>query len=306
MPSGPAPGEGARNTRTSRRLYIGNLPTRVGLTPPLLCAWLVHALGALGMKTERPLVAAPLKPDHRFVFVEFRAVADAALCLEHLPSMPLHQQTLTVSRPNDYAPPPPGFETFVVPLNEVVARQDDAGLYAALGGKQATVARIDHVAPVAVAVTQAAFGAALTAATAAHMAPSLNVTPTATLLLRAIVTTSDLQEDKGYTEVFADVTGECARFGSIVDVRMPRGRDGVDAPSPIAAGDVYLRYSAIAVGSSTHIVFACLTTFTPLCSCSLTCAMQMDHTNFDICNCTCTCTCTGGYGGAQTAAWSRV
>lgn len=71
-------------TRAARRLFVGNLPTGIGLTGKLLCEFLNASLASVGITTQCPIFTSTFKADVKYCFVEFRSVDDCAKCKQLL------------------------------------------------------------------------------------------------------------------------------------------------------------------------------------------------------------------------------
>jgi splicing factor U2AF subunit len=64
-----------------------------------------------------------------------------------------------------------------------------------------------------------------------------------------MVTHADLKEDEEYEDVFADIKEEVAKFGALVNMSMPRPKEGVEDAS---AGVLFVFLQYADIGSSTN------------------------------------------------------
>ncbi|KNC83599.1 hypothetical protein SARC_04157 [Sphaeroforma arctica JP610] len=100
----------------------------------------------------------------------------------------------------------------------------------ASAGKSGTMPQVD--------VASGALPASLLAATQNHENISTEV-----LVLLNMVTTEDLADDEEYEDIVEDIREECAKFGAVKDMRIPRPKEGVTV---IGLGKVFVRFEEIA------------------------------------------------------------
>ncbi|MES1916236.1 MAG: hypothetical protein MHM6MM_008075, partial [Cercozoa sp. M6MM] len=112
-----APGNvNVERTRAARRLFVGNLPISMRLTPAGLQRFFTDALGELGIVTPHPVLSVWINSEGSFCFVELRSVKDTDTSLQLLEGVTLGGRPLRVGRPADYAAAPGSLADFVVPL----------------------------------------------------------------------------------------------------------------------------------------------------------------------------------------------
>ncbi|KAK4271521.1 hypothetical protein QN277_020207 [Acacia crassicarpa] len=70
----------------------------------------------------------------------------------------------------------------------------------------------------------------------------LNENATKVLCLTEAITADQLQDDEEYGEILEDMRDECCKFGTLINVVIPRPKDGIDEASP-GVGKVFLEYA---------------------------------------------------------------
>ena len=93
-------------TRKDRRLYVGNLPAGAGLTEPQLQEFFNTTMRTRGMVAagaDDPILSSWIAPEQNYAFVEFGTVESANQALS-LNGLTLGQNSLRISRPNNYQP----------------------------------------------------------------------------------------------------------------------------------------------------------------------------------------------------------
>jgi hypothetical protein len=93
-----------QTTRDSRRIFLGNLPSGLGLSEQLLVDYLNASLPSFGVTTPLPIVSAQYREGQRFCFIEFRSVKDADSSMTTLqgtpfPPSPCWHQAVTICFP---------------------------------------------------------------------------------------------------------------------------------------------------------------------------------------------------------------
>lgn len=71
----------------------------------------------------------------------------------------------------------------------------------------------------------------------------MNANQTRILVLLNMVTDEDLSSEENYQELIAEVREECAKFGSLLSIKIPRPQDNVE---PSAIRKVFLEYATVA------------------------------------------------------------
>ncbi|KAL7603037.1 hypothetical protein Lser_V15G19748 [Lactuca serriola] len=70
---------------------------------------------------------------------------------------------------------------------------------------------------------------------------AIDTTATKIICLTQVVTKDELKDDENYEDILEDIKAECGKFGSLVNVVIPRpNRDG--EPTPPGVGKVFLEY----------------------------------------------------------------
>lgn len=103
-------------TRPARRLYIGNLPSGMGITEMVLTQFFTECSRGLGITTKSPVISSWLNPDQTFGFVEMRSVQDTTLALSLFQGLQLGGRQLKFGRPVDYKVPPQHLQNYVIPI----------------------------------------------------------------------------------------------------------------------------------------------------------------------------------------------
>ena len=95
-------------TKKARRIHVGNLPVNVGLTSPVLKAWVdaVMQQMALVVMPGEPVIDVFVSSEGKFGFVEMRTIAEASNALL-MTGADCFGRAIRVGRPADYAAPPP-------------------------------------------------------------------------------------------------------------------------------------------------------------------------------------------------------
>eukprot|EP00808_Paulinella_micropora_P030238 g72981.t1 len=104
-------------TRGARRIYIGNLPTTLPFTGPLLIEYFSDVLKKLGLPLERPIIDIQFTAPNKFCFLELRSVPDTVLALPLLQNVSIFGQLCRADKPKDYSPAPPHLNGYVIPLD---------------------------------------------------------------------------------------------------------------------------------------------------------------------------------------------
>ena len=77
---------------------------------------------------------------------------------------------------------------------------------------------------------------------AAKALAQMNSNQTRVLVLLNMVTDDDLSSEEDYQELIAEVREECAKFGSLLSIKIPRPQDNVE---PSAIRKVFLEYATV-------------------------------------------------------------
>ena len=168
---------------------------------------------------------------------------DATHCLTILQGLQLGGRQLRVGRPADYKAPPPNLEDYVVPLppgvsavpNPIAAAAPGAlgimGNPFSLPGVGGLPGLTDPSLLGALANPMLAAATGLFNPMAALVAPA-TVNATRVLMLKNMCTPEELASEEDVREIMDDTKEECSKYGSVVEVLIPRSGH----PVPVAAG----------------------------------------------------------------------
>lgn len=254
-----------QQTRSARRLYVGNLPTNMGLDEKLLLEFLNASLATLGINTPYPCISAPLNPTLKYTFIEFRSVLDCLQCFTLLQGITLGSNELKISQPKEYALPEPRLQDFTVPFdNELQAHVNTMGLSApldfeALSASLALTAPDDSAAAALpppppcdatadATATDTAFvlvndeKAAVPVAAAAAATTTDATAQTKIVVCLNMITSEDLIDDDDYEDIILDVQEECGKCGKLIKVTIPRPNGSNQVGG---LGKIFLQYEAV-------------------------------------------------------------
>lgn len=248
-------------TRQARRLYIGNMPTGLGLTEAMLQEFFNTTVISMGVLTPQPVMSVWISAEGNFCFVEFRAIKDATACLALLQGLTLGGRALKIGRPSDYKPPPPHLENFIVGLPS-----DSYKPPAPSGSGPVGLLGLNLPTPTlnfASAPGQQNHALGLTMPVFTPTAPSLTFEnplgsepPTEVLVLVNMVTEEELKVDEDFEDIVVDVREECEKYGELLEVVIPRpSGDGPDNKLSggrdsgprigIAVGRIFARFATV-------------------------------------------------------------
>ena len=257
----PLPGADPNFTRTSRRLYLGGLPLNLNLTENQLLELFVYGSKKMGILTDTPILSVWISPDGVFCFVEYRACADCALAIELWQGLAFGGRPVRVGRPADYKPLPPSLSEYVAPVpKEMTVMSKNNANQQRFVGTPSTTNLIAMSMNAAVAMNapkkdNVLYEAGmsedlLTMLGLANLPTLLHVsqrkmlekawervpvmTPTPTLVIENLITSEDIDTDEKYEDILIDVEDECAQYGSVLKVVIPR--DGADY------GKIFVRF----------------------------------------------------------------
>jgi len=194
-------------TRQARRLYVGNLPTGMGLTEKMLTEFFNATVTSMGIKTPQPVLSCWLSSQGTFCFVEFRGCQDANICMGLLQGITLGGRSLRVGRPADYKPAPPHLENYIVGFPP---GQTPPGAPSAPGQMES-----------ALGMNMMGGFSSMPMIAGPALQPSAG--PISTIvLLQNMVKESELNDDDEFKDISSDVKDECSKFGQIERVVIPR------------------------------------------------------------------------------------
>lgn len=224
----------AAATRKDRRLYVGNLPLNVGLSEKQIAEFIVSLLrqrGMIGLEEKEPIISVWVAPEGTYCFVEFSTVQLACEALSLTGTMLLNQ-TLRVSRPNNWAP---SADTYA-PMHAAAAAATPAGaIEPALAAAQAAAALAaagslsgnvyntfgSVVPPQTPALGQAPVPVPMPAATLAAMPAAVPLASSTVIRCSNMLTPEELANATEREEVKEDVVEECKIFGAVRSIKVP-------------------------------------------------------------------------------------
>mmetsp|Transcript_11677 Transcript_11677/g.18710 ORF Transcript_11677/g.18710 Transcript_11677/m.18710 type:complete len:419 (-) Transcript_11677:254-1510(-) len=210
-------------TRASRRLFIGNLPSALGLTEILIFNFFTDACNQAGIVAdENPVLGVEIRPNNKFCFVEFRSYKLATEAMEKLQGLALAGIQLKIKRPNDFGLPPPHLKEFVCKGPKHLLHQKRPANPPPV--PQSVVQKIAEAKRRAAAATAAVL--AMKGAGAPEQKSTENAAAakeaSPILVLLNMINPHDLVEDDEYQEIRNEIGDECNKFGHLVDVVIPR------------------------------------------------------------------------------------
>jgi splicing factor U2AF subunit len=249
-------------TRQARRLYIGNMPTGLGLTEAMLQEFFNTTVISMGVLTPQPVMSVWISAEGNFCFVEFRAIKDATACLALLQGLTLGGRALKIGRPSDYKAPPPHLENFIVGLPSDSYKPpapSGSGPVGLLGLNLPTPILNFASAPGqqnhALGLTMPVFSPPGLTYEAAQLGLS-SEPPTEVLMLVNMVTEAELGVDEDFEDIVLDVREECEKYGELLEVVIPRpSGDGPDTKLSggrdsgprigVAVGRIFARFANV-------------------------------------------------------------
>lgn len=221
-------GVNAQITRPARKLYVGNLPTDMGLTEKMLVQFFTACLGGLGIRTELPIMSAWINGDQTFAFIECRSVQDATLALTLCDGLALGGRQLRFGRPVDYKLPAKHLLCYCVGGPEPVGEVD-------VPYTMPNVADNTPAYHLAKALMKQETGSDPTPSILVPAAPKSN--KSRVLCLENCVNESMISKNEDYIDIIEDIKEECETFGKLLQLVIPRR--GAD---PCGFNRVFLRY----------------------------------------------------------------
>ena len=190
---------------TDKKLYIGNLPS--GMTPPSLIKMLNLTLQTLkpdDFSKEQPVIGAWVSPDGHYAFVEFRTAEEATKGFI-LNGFKIMDVPLKIGRPKTYQG-----------LPQTMEERGPSNTVAAILMKNKENIQVKKYKV---------------------------VLPTKVLCLNSIIKGLDIEDDEIYNEIKEDIKTECEKYGTVLDVFMPR-KDVEDNETP-GMGNAYVMYESV-------------------------------------------------------------
>lgn len=197
----------ARSDKNDSIVYADNLPQNV--TKEDFTTILIKSMKVLGLlvRPGNPLLEVWKPKNKNFVMMDFRCVEEANNILL-LNGMMYKGQELKISRPKHYTGSQP---TSVTSMNCLF------GNYALKNSKKRS---LDDIA-------------------ASDDKPEKKIDPPSRVLcLKSIVIKADMQNEAEYQDIFDDIRCECAKYGKIESMAMPK-------PGEKGAGNTYVAYDTV-------------------------------------------------------------
>ncbi|KAL7443351.1 hypothetical protein ACHAXH_009166 [Discostella pseudostelligera] len=200
--------------KLQRELFVGN--TTPEMTEAMLRDFLGRAMEQVGLTIHpgNPILAC--RVSGKFAFVELRTKEEAANAL-NLNNIPYLGAQLRVGRPSKYTGP----ETPHGNWEDILAKFMSGELQLQnVGGAAA--------APAAAVTTASAPTTISSSPTAGVVAnpPQQQQQPTTVVELKQMLTLEDLTDDAEYEDILEDTREECASFGTLKNIIIPRSGPG--------------------------------------------------------------------------------
>lgn len=199
-------------SRKARRLYLGNLPTGMGLTDVQVTEFFNMACteSGIAIMPGLPVTDSWIAPEGKYGFVEFLSIDECTAGIA-LNGISLQGRQLVVKRPNDYEPAPDHIPTNIA-LVQNQANSTSVGM--SFAGLQSGMA-----------------GMGVLGGLGAAPAPAVEQPPTTVLVLANMVTIDELRSEEEYQDILLDTKEECEKFGTVVTIKIPRpSEDGSAVP----------------------------------------------------------------------------
>ncbi|KAG7359653.1 RNA recognition motif containing protein [Nitzschia inconspicua] len=196
----------AEQEKINRELFVGN--TTPEMTEQMLRDFLGNAMEQVGLNIMPGNPITACRVSGKFAFVELRTPEEAANAL-NLNNIPFMGAQLRVGRPSKWNGPPDNHGNW----EDILAKYMSGELQA---GK-----------------TAPGEGAAVMSAAATASGP----TPTRVVELQHMLTHDDLVNDDEYNDILEDTREECAQYGQLISVHIPRAGEA-------GATKIYLEYSS--------------------------------------------------------------
>jgi splicing factor U2AF subunit len=210
----------AQATRTIRRLYVGNLPSHLPLNELALTDYFVQMMRHLRFTTPEPVLSVSLHQERTYCFVEFRSVADTDAVLQIMNGAEMGDRRIRISRPKDYAPGPPEVQDFIVGYPPGSYKPPRVGLDTPTADPSARLAAIPTVPADTIESVLPTLIPALGLGSRTLIDHATSASPV--VIITNIVDEDELVDEEVWLDVVDDVREECAKFGSVERVILPR------------------------------------------------------------------------------------
>ncbi|CAG9336225.1 unnamed protein product [Blepharisma stoltei] len=208
----------ARSDKIDSRIYIDNLPTDTDEAE--FTDTFISSMRALGLITRQgsPLLNSWRPKNSTFIFFDFRSVEEANNALT-LQGMTYRSKEIKVSRPKHY--------TGSQPMNANAM----STLFGNYANKNIQKMPLEEICK-------------------KNLPSTRRIDPvTKVLVLRNIITASEIQTDTEYLDIISDLRFELEKHGTILSLSVPRcGEKGI--------GNVYVEYSNVTEASNARKIIA--------------------------------------------------
>lgn len=257
--SGPvvSSAETLASSRKARRLYLGNLPTGMGLTDVQVTEFFNMACqeSGIAIMPGLPVTDSWIAPEGKYGFVEFRSIDECTAGMA-LNGISLQGRQLVVKRPNDYEAAPDHIPTNVALTGSVNQTPQPQLNYGALNptvGMPVPGIGMGALGGIMPGGMTSGFGTAPGGfAMAALAAPMEQITlvPSTVLVLANMVAPEELQNDDDFADIMLDTKEECEKFGKVVTIKIPRPSPDGSAVSGL--GKIFVMFDSTAASLTAH------------------------------------------------------
>ncbi|EIE90700.1 hypothetical protein RO3G_15411 [Rhizopus delemar RA 99-880] len=238
-------------TKQARRLYVGQIPP--GLEEKPLADFFNATMHQLQMQDRTPVAAVQINHEKSYAFVEFQTAEQATACMA-FDGIMFQGQQLKIRRPKDYQPPAEGDVSMQLPglvstnVPDTPNKIFIGGLPVYLNDDQ-VIELLKSFGDRKLIVQRASVGAK-------HIPPDYmsgpmlpaNYVPvtsakeddaTRVLQLMNMVTPEELEDDEEYQDIWEDIAEECAKFGNVLDMKIPKPQKDQEVPG---CGLIFVRF----------------------------------------------------------------
>jgi len=194
-----------------RKLYVGNLQIGIGLKEQHIAEFFNTAMQAAGLANGvvPPVQSVWMSSEGKFAFVEFRTPQDATNAML-LDGALFHGRPLRIGRPAEM----PNSQKNTPALNNLLPALALAS--SGLSGFSA----IGQTPSLSTLLQRPFAGMAIPGQPGTSS--SVPMAPTKILVLSGMITEEDLKDDDGYQDIVDDIRDECSKYGTVVDLEIPR------------------------------------------------------------------------------------
>uniref|UniRef100_A0A915EHJ1 RRM domain-containing protein n=1 Tax=Ditylenchus dipsaci TaxID=166011 RepID=A0A915EHJ1_9BILA len=245
-------------TCQSRRLYVGNIP--FGCNEDAMLDFFNQQMHLCGLAQAQgnPVLACQINLDKNFAFIEFRSIDEttAGMAFDGINFM---GQQLKIRRPRDYQPINTNYEALGrMPVSNIVVDNQVKELLSSFGQLKAFNLVVDQNTQLSKGYAFAEYldtsltdqaiaglnGMQLDRRQHCHLHQTqiagIDLSkgagpPTEILCLMNMVTEDDLKEDEEYEDILEDIREECAKYGNVRSLEIPR-------PYPEWMSEVWARF----------------------------------------------------------------